>query len=95
VLVDPVWGFMLLTGFSVSALRGRRELNQAADNRNRGQLLSLYVITMLVGLAAGQLCLLNLSDPVPASELILISILISLLPSGSYSARHRCRRLRQ
>lgn len=81
VLVDPwVWGFMrLLTGFSVSAIYVVAEswLNQAADNRNRGQLLSLYMITMLAGLAAGQF-LLNLSDPAGFKLFTLISILISL-----------------
>jgi MFS family permease len=81
VLVDPwVWGFMrLLTGFSVSAIYVVAEswLNQAADNRNRGQLLSLYMITMLAGLAAGQF-LLNLSDPAGFELFTLISILISL-----------------
>ncbi|MBS7661981.1 MFS transporter [Pseudomonas lalucatii] len=81
VLVDPwVWGLMrLLTGFAVSAIYVVAEswLNQAADNRTRGQLLSLYMITMLAGLSAGQF-LLNLSDPAGFELFTLISILISL-----------------
>ncbi|UTW09237.1 MFS transporter [Pseudomonas benzenivorans] len=81
IWVDPwVWGVMrLLTGFSVSAIYVVAEswLNQAADNRTRGQLLSLYMITMLAGLSAGQF-LLNISDPASFELFTLISILISL-----------------
>lgn len=66
VIVDPwTWGVMrLLTGFAVSAIYVVAEswLNQDADNRTRGQLLSLYMITMLAGLSGGQF-LLNISDP--------------------------------
>jgi MFS family permease len=81
LIVDPwVWGLMrLLTGFAVSAIYVVAEswLNQAADNRSRGQLLSIYMITMLTGLSSGQF-LLNLSDPASFELFNLISILISL-----------------
>ncbi|WP_324734079.1 MFS transporter [Pseudomonas paeninsulae] len=81
VIVDPwTWGVMrLLTGFAVSAIYVVAEswLNQAADNRTRGQLLSLYMITMLAGLSGGQF-LLNVSDPRSFELFTLISILISL-----------------
>lgn len=81
VIVDPwTWGVMrLLTGFAVSAIYVVAEswLNQAADNRTRGQLLSLYMITMLAGLSGGQF-LLNISDPRSFELFTLISILISL-----------------
>jgi MFS family permease len=81
VIVDPwTWGVMrLLTGFAVSAIYVVAEswLNQAADNRTRGQLLSLYMITMLAGLSGGQF-LLNISDPSSFELFTLISILISL-----------------
>ena len=81
VIVDPwTWGVMrLLTGFAVSAIYVVAEswLNQAADNRTRGQLLSVYMITMLAGLSGGQF-LLNISDPRNFELFTLISILISL-----------------
>lgn len=81
LIVDPwVWGLMrLLTGFAVSAIYVVAEswLNQAADNRSRGQLLSIYMITMLAGLSSGQF-LLNVSDPASFELFNLISILISL-----------------
>lgn len=81
MFVDPwVWMVMrLLTGFAVSAIYVVVEswLNQAADNRTRGQLLSIYMITMLAGLSSGQF-LLNLADPQSFELFTLISVLISL-----------------
>jgi len=81
LIVNPwVWMLMrLLTGFAVSAIYVVAEswLNQAADNRIRGQLLSLYMITMLAGMSSGQF-LLNLADPQSFELFTLISVLISL-----------------
>jgi MFS family permease len=81
LFVDPwVWGVMrLITGFSVSAIYVVAEswLNQAADNRTRGQLLSIYMITLLAGFSGGQF-LLNVADPAGFELFTLISILISL-----------------
>ncbi|MEH6473565.1 MAG: MFS transporter [Halopseudomonas sp.] len=81
LIVDPwIWGLMrLLSGFAISAIYVVAEswLNQAADNRNRGQLLSIYMITMLAGLASGQF-LLKLSDPGSYELFTLISVLISV-----------------
>ncbi|MEH6577664.1 MAG: MFS transporter [Amphritea sp.] len=81
VIIDP-WVWMLMrffTGFAVSAIYVVAEswLNQAADNRSRGQLLSLYMITMLAGLSGGQF-LLNVADPQSFELFTLISVLISL-----------------
>ena len=81
LIIDPwVWMLMrLLTGFAVSAIYVVVEswLNQAADNRIRGQLLSIYMITLLAGLSSGQF-LLNLADPQSFELFTLISVLISL-----------------
>lgn len=77
LIVNPwVW---MLTGFAVSAIYVVAEswLNQAADNRTRGQLLSLYMVTMLAGLSSGQF-LLRLADPGSFELFTLISVLISL-----------------
>ncbi|WP_161599940.1 MFS transporter [Pseudomonas sp. MPC6] len=81
LIIDPwTWGLMrLLTGFAVSAIYVVAEswLNQAANNRSRGQLLSIYMVTMLAGLSSGQF-LLKLADPASFELFTLISVLISL-----------------
>lgn len=80
VFVDPiVWGAMrLLTGFSFAGLYIVCEswLNDAATNETRGQLLSVYMIIMMGGMAIGQL-FLNLADPGGYTLFIFISVLIS------------------
>ena len=81
IFVDPiVWGFMrLLTGFAFAGLYIVCEswLNAAATNETRGQLLSVYMIIMMGGMAAGQL-FLNLADPAGFTLFVVISVLISL-----------------
>ena len=52
-------------------------LNQQATNRNRGRLLSLYMVTMFAGAAVGQL-LLNVADPAAFDLFLIVSILVSL-----------------
>ncbi|MEP5766623.1 MAG: MFS transporter [Halieaceae bacterium] len=78
--VEPwTWAAMrLLTGFAFSSIYVVAEswLNQAADNRNRGQLLSIYMVILLAGTTAGQF-MLNLADPAGFTLFILISIMVS------------------
>jgi len=52
-------------------------LNDRASNKNRGQLLSTYMIVLYAGLAIGML-LLNLSSPMNYEPFILVSVLLSL-----------------
>lgn len=81
VFVDPVlWiGMRLITGFAYAGLYIVAEswINEQATNETRGQLLSVYMITTLGGMAGGQL-LLNLSEPASFELFVLISILVSL-----------------
>jgi MFS family permease len=78
--VEPwTWaGMRLLTGFAFSSIYVVAEswLNQAANNRNRGQLLSIYMVILLAGTTAGQF-MLNLADPAGFALFILISIMVS------------------
>ena len=52
-------------------------LNDRATNKNRGQLLSAYMIVIYIGLALGML-LLNISEPKAYEPFILVSVLLSL-----------------
>jgi MFS family permease len=52
-------------------------LNDRANNRTRGQLLSIYMFITLIGLAIGTL-LLNFSSPEKYEPFILISLLLSV-----------------
>ncbi len=78
--VEPwTWaGMRLLTGFAFSSIYVVAEswLNQAATNKNRGQLLSIYMVILLAGTSAGQF-MLNLADPAGFSLFILISVMVS------------------
>ena len=80
VFVSPVsWGLIrLVTGFSFAGIFVVAEswLNDAATNRTRGQLLSVYMIIVTGGMGAGQL-LLNLADPREFELFLLVSALIS------------------
>ncbi len=69
----------VVTGFCYSGMYVVVEswLNQQATNRNRGRLLSLYMVTMFGGAAVGQL-LLNVADPGAFDLFLLVSILVSL-----------------
>ena len=52
-------------------------LNDRATNKNRGQLLSAYMIVLYLGLSIGML-LLNFSEPKAYEPFILVSVLLSL-----------------
>jgi len=81
VFVNPlVWTFgRFVTGFSIVSIFIVMEswLNDRANNRTRGQLLSIYMFITLIGLAIGTL-LLNFSSPEKYEPFILISFLLSL-----------------
>jgi MFS family permease len=78
--VEPwTWAAMrFLTGFAFSSIFIVSEswLNQAANNQNRGQILSIYMVIQLAGTTAGQF-LLNLGDPAGFGLFILISVMVS------------------
>lgn len=80
VFIAPVaWAAMrLITGFSYAGLYVVAEswLNDRATNETRGQLLSVYMVITLGGMASGQL-LLNVADPAGFRLFILISVLVS------------------
>ena len=80
LFVSPLsWGLIrLVTGFSIAGLFVVTEswLNDAATNRTRGQLLSVYMIILMGGMGGGQL-LMNLYDPRSFELFVLVSVLIS------------------
>ena len=80
VFVNPVvWTLgRFITGFSIVAIFIVMEswLNDRANNRTRGQLLSIYMFITLIGLSVGTL-LLNFSSPEKYEPFILISLLLS------------------
>ena len=81
VFVNPiVWTIArFITGYSIVGIFIVMEswLNDRANNRTRGQLLSIYMFITLIGLAYGTL-LLNFSSPEKYEPFILISVLLSL-----------------
>ena len=81
VYVNPfMWTLSrFITGISLVSCYVVTEswLNDRATNKNRGQLLSTYMIILYFGLAIGML-LLNLSDPKNYEPFILVSVLLSL-----------------
>jgi len=81
VFVNPItWTCgRFVTGFSIVAIFIVMEswLNDRANNRTRGQLLSIYMFITLIGLSLGTL-LLNFSSPENYEPFILISLLLSL-----------------
>ena len=81
VFVNPlVWTFgRFVTGFSIVGIFIVMEswLNDRANNRTRGQLLSIYMFITLIGLSCGTL-LLNFSSPAKYEPFILISLMLSL-----------------
>ena len=81
VFIEPVAWFLmrLLTGycFAGAFIVAESWLNGSATNETRGQLLSLYMVVQLGGMAAGQF-LLNLADPRGFDLFILVSVLISV-----------------
>ena len=80
VFVSPVsWGLIrLVTGFCFAGLYVVAEswINDAATNKTRGQLLSVYMIMVMGGMGSGQL-LMNLFDPRGFELFVLVSVLIS------------------
>ena len=80
VFVSPGSWFMirLVTGFCFAGLYVVAEswINDAATNKTRGQLLSVYMIMVLGGMGSGQL-LMNLSDPRGFELFVLVSVLVS------------------
>ena len=81
VFVDPlVWVLArFLTGFSMIGIFVIVEswLNDRANNKTRGKVLSLYMFITFAGLALGNL-LLNVSNPKNYEPFILISLLFSI-----------------
>jgi len=81
VFVDPVvWTLgRFLTGFSIIGIFIVVEswLNDRANNRTRGKVLSLYMFITFIGLGIGNL-LLNFSSPEKYEPFILISLLLSI-----------------
>ncbi|MGH6819592.1 MAG: MFS transporter [Methylocella sp.] len=76
----PFWFLMrVVSGFCTAGLYIVCEswLNTASSNRNRGQMLSLYMIVTYGSLGAGQL-LLNVTDSSGFSRFIIVSALLSL-----------------
>ena len=80
IFVEPmVWfAIRVVNGFAVAGLYLVVEswLNDAATNRTRGQLLSVYMVIVLGGMAAGQF-LLNVASPAGFELFILVSVLVS------------------
>tara|TARA_B100001123_G_scaffold74213_1_gene83512 strand:- start:601 stop:1890 length:1290 start_codon:yes stop_codon:yes gene_type:complete len=80
IFVNPVvWTLArFITGFSIVAIFIVMEswLNDRANNRTRGQLLSIYMFITLIGLSLGTL-LLNFGSPEKYEPFILISLLLS------------------
>jgi len=80
IFVDPIiWTIgRFVTGFSIVGIFIVMEswLNDRANNRTRGQLLSIYMFITLIGLSSGTL-LLNFSSPEKYEPFILISLLLS------------------
>jgi len=87
VFPDPfVWIFFrVITGFSFAGLYIVSEswLNDTATNETRGQILSVYMLISLIGVAGGQF-LLTIADPGGFSPFIIVSVLVSLalIPSA-------------
>ena len=81
VYVNPfMWTISrFITGISLVSCYVVTEswLNDRANNKNRGQLLSAYMMVIYFGLAIGML-LLNVSEPEDYEPFILVSILLSV-----------------
>jgi len=78
-IVPWIWFVMrVITGIAMSGIYVVAEswLNHAANDTNRGKILSLYMIIIFTGLSCGQF-LLNLADPKSFELFGLISILVS------------------
>ena len=84
--VDPLFWFVLrlISGLCVSGMYIVCEswLNSASSNRNRGQMLSIYMIVTYGSLGAGQL-LLNVTDTSGFVRFTLVSCLLSLVAGAA------------
>lgn len=77
---EAIWAIgRLLTGFCYAGLYIVIEswLNKAATNKNRGAILSLYLVMSYGGLVLGQF-MLNIAQPETIELFVLTSILVSL-----------------
>lgn len=75
-----IWAIVrLLTGVSYAGLYIVIEswLNNAVDNKGRGQMMALYLVVMYVAMAFGQY-LLNVADPSQMDLFVITSVLVSL-----------------
>lgn len=73
------WSILrLVTGFCLAGLYVVAEswLNELGSNETRGRLLSMYMVTLMVGLALAQL-LLGIADPLGVRLFVLSSVLVS------------------
>lgn len=81
LFVEPwLWWMMrLVTGFSFAGIYIVAEswLNDASENESRGQLLSIYMVISVGGMAGGQI-LLNVASPSSYELFVLVSLLVSL-----------------
>jgi MFS family permease len=79
--INPMVWFVMrfLTGFAMSAIFVIVEswLNTMADNRNRGTVLSVYLVLIYSGLVIGQL-LLGIADPSSFMPFALVALLMNL-----------------
>lgn len=79
--VEPAWWFLMrfVAGLCTSGLFIVCEswLNSASTNKNRGQLLSVYMIITYAAMGLGQL-LLNVADSSGFSRFIIVSALLSM-----------------
>ena len=80
IFVNPLIWFLLrvLTGISMVSIYTVAEswLNDRASNKNRGSVLSIYMVILYGAMGCGML-LLNFSDPINFEPFILISIITS------------------
>lgn len=81
IWIDPIVWFLMrfVSGFAISALFVIAEswLNTMADNRNRGAMLSVYLVLIYAGLVVGQL-ILGFADPATFVPFAIIALLINL-----------------
>jgi len=81
-MFDLPWLWMLMrviTGFAYSGMYIVSEswINDKADNKTRGSLLSIYMIISMLGLILGQM-LLSAGEPDDATLFLIVSILVSI-----------------
>ncbi|WP_113906129.1 MFS transporter [Aliidiomarina celeris] len=81
IWINPVVWFLMrfLSGFALSAMFVIAEgwLNTMADNKNRGAMLSVYMVLIYGGLITGQL-VLSVADPGTFVPFAIIALLINL-----------------